>query len=298
MFYDIGRKFGMPETMEMTGKAVVKLLTKGYLDSLGFYDSRILNTGAWAKEDLPDGPTQIIGLIGSNKDAARSLKRLDMASFDIAPSTYTIIRRQLPSIEFMSFHSTLTWNPLKVKWYYNMEWSWASYSHLQSIQFRYCGNVYAPDIPLLVRESPALKHLVVSVCGNPNDVRLPSPPEGWYHAADALWKVHEPLDTFQIEHMITWEIACMAEIPVKNLIIANLRADFLMTALEDDRNYFPGLQTIRIQPEKLSYINRGIHRIHPFRLKDLGSLAKYCEKRNVELRRDATATWLYPRHHF
>jgi hypothetical protein len=63
----------MGNRAEKTGNAIVKLLTEGHLDSLGFYDSQIL-ADAWRMEDEPEGPNKIIYLIGSNAKAASSLK--------------------------------------------------------------------------------------------------------------------------------------------------------------------------------------------------------------------------------
>jgi hypothetical protein len=268
----------MGDKAENTRNAIVKLLSEGHLDSLGFYDSQVI-AESWAMDSRPAGPTHIIKLIGSNDQAAKSLKRVDFCFDGIEMSAYDVIRHKLSSVEYLTFSSTLTWDISDGIWHRDMKRNWTSYSHLQSLQFRCCAVAYALHIPLLVRHFPSLKHILISVCGSSDDVQQPSPPKNWYQAADALWKVHEPLDTFQIEHSITWEIACMADIPVKHLIIANLRGDFLLNALEHDPNYFPGLQTIRIQPENLSYGDKA----HPFKPKDLETLVNYCEKRNVEL---------------
>jgi hypothetical protein len=245
---------------------------------------------------VPDSLSQhkVIYLIGSNAKAASSLKRLDLWIPGIGVSAYDIIRRQLPCIEYLTFNSILPWNHSDGIWYRDRDRNCISYSHLQSLQFRWTAVAYALYIPLIVRHFPSLKHLLISVCEKPTDVQVSSPPKGWHQAVDALWKVHRPLRTFQIEYMMTWQISCMTEIPIEHLVIANLRGNFLMKTLEEDPNYFPGLQTIRIQPEELNYSDDA----RLFTPKVLETLIKYCEKRNIELRRDATATSPHPRHHY
>jgi hypothetical protein len=280
--------YDMEELAEKTGNAIVKLLTEGHLDSLGLYDSAVL-ANVRDHTALPIAAIQMINLIGNNEQALRSLKRLDLCFASIGRSTYDTVRRQLLNIEYMTFNLSLAWNLSDGMWCHDKERNWLSYSHLHNLQFRACEIAYAPHIPLIVRHFPALKYLLISACGNFDDARSPSPPKGWYQAQDALWKVHEPLETFHIEDALTWEIACMTEIPVKNLIVTDVRGDFLTKALEDDLNYFPGLQTIRIQPEKSGYHTNS----QSFAPNVLEALIKYCENRGVELRRDAIATSLY-----
>lgn len=87
----------------------------------------------------------------------------------------------------------------------------------------------------------------------------------------------------------------MNDIPVRTLIIANLRENHLIVgALVENSNYFLGLKSIRIEPKILHYPND----VHPFDAKNLGSLKQLCRKRNIELHRDAKPTFPYTRHRY
>jgi hypothetical protein len=110
-----------------------------------------------------------------------------------------------------------------------------------------------------------------------------------------LWKVHRPLETLHLEHAFGKEILALGEIPVKTLILANLRGDHLSHSMKEDKLIFPGLRTIQIQAEVIPEYPEGVH---PFTEDHLAALTEICRARNLTLLRDAEATRLFPRHNY
>jgi hypothetical protein len=95
--------------------------------------------------------------------------------------------------------------------------------------------------------------------------------------------------------MLGKEILAMGEIPVKTLILANLRGDHLIYSMKEDKLIFPGLRTIRIQQEVIPEYPEGVH---PFTEEHLTALRDICKARGLMLLRDAEATRLSPRHSY
>ncbi|KAG8777175.1 hypothetical protein FRC19_008385 [Serendipita sp. 401] len=117
---------------------------------------------------------------------------------------------------------------------------------LVKLQLIECRAVYAGHIPDLVRQCPALRSLFVSTCGDGSDVEIPFRPAGWSEENDALWRDHQPLDHFHLEHMLGWEIAAMATIPAREVVLTSLRDGELLNAFERDKEMFPQLELLHI----------------------------------------------------
>jgi hypothetical protein len=90
----------------------------------------------------------------------------------------------------------------------------------------------------------------------------------------------------------------MAEIPVKTLIITNLKGSHLVDALTDDENYFPCLKVVRINPEVIyeGYEYEEEYNKPPYDQESLSALEAFCKRRNVVLKKDARKTMSIPRH--
>ncbi|KAG8836170.1 hypothetical protein FRC17_009513 [Serendipita sp. 399] len=116
---------------------------------------------------------------------------------------------------------------------------------LVKLQLIECQGVHAGHLPVLVDQCPALRYLFVSTCGDASDVELPFRPAGWSEESDALWRRHDPLVLFHLEHMLGWEIAAMGTIPAKEVVITSLRERELLYAFEKDKEMFPRMTTLR-----------------------------------------------------
>jgi hypothetical protein len=283
--------------MKHLNQSIITRLEDGILNALGFYASEVLNDlDPINTRDNLEGPLPLLQAISNNEKSRASVKHLDVSIFTLQMEAYNIIRTRLPSLESLSFNYALRSplvDPLWDTYALASQSRWANYSNLERIQFKICEQVYAGHISPLVRHLPALNYLMITTCGSRNDVRCPRPPEDWYSTKDALWKVHQALDV-HIEHMFDWEIRAMADIPVKTLIVTNLRGDFLNKVLNEDSRYFPGLRTIRIQDDIPEYTDGA----HPFTEQELSNLQTICEKRGLELRRDAKGMMLFPKHYY
>lgn len=281
--------------MSQINQIILSWLEQGNLNGIGFYGCEVLDDDdPFSRGDDIHGPLPLLQAVSRSVKARTALKRLDISIYTIKMDLYTIIRRDFPSLESLSFNYALRTESVDPLWDPLCEPKWAHYAKLTSIQFKLCSNVYAGHISYLVRHFPALKYLMLSTCGSVNDKITPGPPEGWYTGSHALWKTHIPLDAIRLEHMSDWEIRAMADIPTKSLVVTNIRGDFLTETLERDSKYFPGLQTIRIQGDIPEY-DEGVH---PFSEGRLSALEEVCKKRGITLRRDAKAMMLFPRHYY
>ncbi|CAG8597726.1 7181_t:CDS:2 [Acaulospora colombiana] len=119
--------------------------------------------------------------------------------------------------------------------------------------------ILVTDVPKMVGHFQALQYLIVSTCGDDDDIVPPYRPSGWSHLPDALCKRRPPLEEFHIEHMLNWEIMAMGTIPTKKVIGSNLAKGHIAEVFETDPEIFPGLR-----------------------------IEKICEKRELKLTKDAT----------
>jgi hypothetical protein len=226
--------------------------------------------------------------------AKKALKRLDLTVYgELKEELYNWIRTELSSLEALTI-DRLAFSGSHDLWPLSGAVKWGQYANLQRLQFRDCYSVYSNRIPYLVRHFPSLVHILVSTCDS-GQAGYNLKPEDWYEQKDALWRVHKPLETLHLEHMLGTEILAMGEIPVKTLILANLRGDHLIHSMKEDKLIFPGLQVIRIQAEIIPEYPAGVH---PFTEKHLTALKDICQARGLILSRDAEATRLFPRHSY
>jgi hypothetical protein len=267
------------------GDTVGRLLEEGRLDTLGFYGNVIESIG-------------LLHSIPSDSKARKALKRLDLHTYYMSLETYDMVRSQFPSLESFTISYGIR-HPHDPIWAPSQRSKWEPYSNLTRLQFLQCGRVYCNQVAHLVRHFPSLKYLLVSTCDDGGDIcRTDSnidKGERWYDRKDALWRVRKPLETLHLEHMLEWEITAMGDIPTKELVVTNLKGNFLTESMMKDPRIFPALQTIRIQPAIIPEYAEGIH---PFDNDMLVALEKVCKERQLVVLRDAEATMLFPRHHY
>lgn len=278
--------------MQSINRAIVHSLEHGNLEAVGIYSNEIVSGSWWRQQNTSIGTDALLSRIALNPAASASLKRLDLAIYSMSEDTWDRVRQHFTSLKSMVICHALrpslgrVWSPYQsTKWFPN--------SNLTHMYLKKCSGAYAPHIPHLVRHFTSLVHLLVSICGDHNDITIMTPPTGWYTADNALWKVRQPLDVFHLEHMVHWEIGAMGDIPTKCLIIANLYGPSFNDALQDDVHYFPHLQTIRVEPQILSAHSSN----YQFPEKDFKFLEDYCQKRGVTLLQDAKPTSPYPPHY-
>jgi hypothetical protein len=275
----------MPET----SSAIIQLLEQGSLKSLGIYDEGIILGSWWFRTKTYYKTDSLLSQIVTSS-TAKSLQCLDIALYSIPAEFYDYIRRDLPSLESLTIFHALRPN-LGSIWSPDQCQNWTSNPNLTHLRLKKCSGAYAPHIPHLVRHFASLKYLLISVCGDHSDVVIGAPPTGWYTDPNALWKVRKPLDVFHLEHMVDWEIGAMGEIPVKVLVVANLRGISLTAALTQDTQYFPLLEAIRLEPQMPN--RRGVCQ---FSQKGYEYMEEYCQKRGVALLLDAKPTSHSPGH--
>lgn len=271
--------------MHFTNLAIIKLLEEYSLNSVGIYSERIITRNRTRVDLRSTGPISLLNMITASPVACISLKRLDIALYTIPVETYDFLRRDLTSLTSLTINHTLKtnlgriWDPEQcAKWFPN--------SNLTRLQMRGCRAAYAPHITHLVRHFISLRHLLISMCGHDTDIAIPAPPQGWYSAEDALWKVRKPLETFHLELAAYWEIGAMGDIPTKLFIYANTAGESLVHALKDDSNYLPMLETIRIERR----IPRFSAQLYQFSQEEYKFLLETCRKRGVSLLEDAEPT--------
>lgn len=279
--YDRSRLVG--DWMKNTREAIVTLLEEGSLEALGLYSRRLMlflpRIRGIINED--DAPALLLRTISANLGANSSLKKLDLCLGGLHPGAYEVVRNELTSLESLTFHYMFRQDALNDPWVHDGRKNRSQYSNLTSLQFRRCQKVSAPHIPFLVRHFVSLKHLLVSICGQSTDVKAPSPPpRGWFEAEDALWKVRQPLEVFQLDHTSHWELGCLGEISVSTFIVSNFPPDDLANVFKDDENYYPELKVIRIP----SAFSDGTQSFSGY---NLPFLEDFCRQRGVEVRMDA-----------
>jgi hypothetical protein len=277
-----------------TGKAIMNLAAQGRLKAFGIYSDNICDSNwSWYPRVISDeeGAGVLLSQIAECPAAQKSLERLDIVLYDLLEDEYDAIRQNLTSLTSLAFVHVLRssldriWSPVQ-------RTKWAPNSNLTHLYLKKASGGYAPHIPHIVRHFTSLRYLLVSICGDHDDVIM-RPSSGWYQANDALWKVRKPLDVFHMEHMDAWEIEAMAEVPTKALLIANLRGYALTAALESDHHYFPLLETIRLEPPEAVVESRP----HQFGDSTYQLVKDYCEKRGVALVYDAKPTSASPTHY-
>jgi hypothetical protein len=279
--------------MHHTNEAVIRLLHDHSLHSLGLYATNIIDN-YWWDNSIPDetGPLRLLSQIMENPTACKALKKLDIAINNIPQEIYYLIRRNLQSLTSLTVHHAFR-QYLPRFWHGDDQREWNLSHRLTHLFFKKCANAYAPHIPHLVRHVPSLRHLMVSMCGYFDD----TPVHGkvnrdWRSSPNALWKVRQPLDTLQIEHMDDWEIGSMGEIPVKNLILANTNGGHFMAIFAEHSDYFPKLEAISIEPLGLRDDVSS-----QFTDQELELLTEICQKRSLSIARNAQPTAIWPSHY-
>jgi hypothetical protein len=251
----------------------------GNVESIGIYSLPILR----AKRGNPDWNLQFfydgfhfLRLILDTPRIMENLKQLEIVMETMPMERYASIRSKMGGLSTLSIRRAfrVTHEPIG-------SITWPHSSTLRRLNLIDCANAYAPHIPELVRQFTALKYLMVSTCGNSTDVIPPRRPSGWSTEAGALCQTHPPLEEFHVEHMVYWEIMALGVIPAKKLIITNLPQGGLESALMDDRELFPMVQSVNVEMHHIDVVKRSDK-------DERLSLEELCRERRWALYRDAT----------
>lgn len=270
---------------------VISLLERGTIHSLGIYSLMVVQRrlGYWDWNYLdPSDAYHLLDGVAYSPKAAASIKRLDLAWETTPRHTYDLIRSNFINLRSLSVRRAFrVWafddRQLGRLWEEGQAQKWKPYANLTTLNLIDCSNAYAPHIPKLVRLFNSLRHLLVSTCGYSTD-REASPDADWHSTTNALWKVHQPLVTFHVEHMLDWEILALGVLPTITLIASNLYTGHLANALNEDEQIFPGLRHLSIEPlfpDPETGDTADGKKEHAF-------LEEFCKGRSVELSKDAS----------
>ncbi|PVF99545.1 hypothetical protein CPB86DRAFT_703242 [Serendipita vermifera] len=263
---------------------VMDLMKLGKVQSFGIYSNTILRSiiGSWEWNrreavDLSRFLRETIMM----PEAVASLKHLDIAVERISFPAYAKLRESVSGLTSLHIRRAFRIS-LGYLWESCTVPVWSTSAHLTRLSLIDCSNTYAADVPHLVGHFQGLQYLIVSTCGDDDDIIPPHRPSGWSHFPDALCKQRPPLKEFHIEHMLNWEIMAMGTIPTKKVIGSNLAKGHLAEVLETDPEIFPGLQLLSIEGQPV----RG----SPQRMRDSPheyDIEKICERRGLKLTKDA-----------
>jgi hypothetical protein len=266
----------------LLSQEVLHLAERGQLAHLGIYSRDIFIDQFDSQEQ--QAVEYLIKCLAESSFASTSLETLDLSVESISMESYNIIRTKFLSLKVATFRNSLR-ATLGRPWAPNQTHSWVHWKNLKKLQLRKCEAAYSAHIPSLVQNLPALRELLVSTCGVPTDPVITRLPIEWHLLPDALYKTHAPLDIFHIEHMDDWEMRAMGTIPTRTLMVTSIQSMHLLTILEEDKNLFPGLATLRLGPypgQRTDLLNNSRWR----------QLVDICDARDIEIRRDAEI--IYP----
>jgi hypothetical protein len=276
--------------MRHTNTAILHLLEKQSLQSLGIYSERIIDDLWNGYLDKTSGPLLLLSQILRSPVTSNAVKKLDIALFNISADVYDLLRQNLPFLTSLTIHHAFQSRMGKI-WDEHQHSKWNFSQNLRHLSLKKCTNAYAPHIPHLVRHAPSLEHLLLAMCGDDTNIKLAGPPDNWFSSRNALWKVREPLKTLHLEHVDDWEMAILGEIPTQNLILANNGGSHFMSAFKENLEYFPKLEVISVEPKGMRLGGSDQFKASGYQL-----LEKICQMRGLFIVQNAVPTSLWPLH--
>ncbi|KAG9055940.1 hypothetical protein FS842_000712 [Serendipita sp. 407] len=280
--------------------AVLSLLENHRLCKLGFYSTSILDYPFDGVYEVPVGVFTLLRSILDSPRAASAVQVLDLAMGSLSEEIYDKLRTKLPNLRTLTIRRALRRGLGRV-WDAGNCIKWAPNANLTRLQLMTCQAAYAVHVPFLVRHFVGLRHLFISTCGESSDPIVLQLPSDWRTDPDQLCNVREPLDTLWLEHMEMWEITMLGVIPTRELVVTTVKKNHLWEALRAEDELFPHLKTLRLAPYPADADKDPARFVLPcqnetedqkkWKEKTLGAIS---DKRKIELRRDARATWRCP----
>jgi hypothetical protein len=259
-------------------QTVLHMVEHGNLSYLGLYSIDVLSE--WFDSECFSAVKNLIESLAASEPARIRLKGLDLAVTQIKSDTYDVIRSKFTGLESLVVRTAFGVLHGRV-WDYGQQSKWSPYNSLRSLRFYGCSGAYSAHIPNLVSIFPALRELLISACGDNSDAPFRLHEEEWYLSPDALCNTHAPLDWFHIDHMDDWEIRGMGTIPTRTLIITSVKSFHLLNELRNDSHLFPRMEVLRLKRPSDG------PRENTKSLAKLEELEKICQKRGVQILRDA-----------
>ena len=270
---------------ELSSKVMFRV-TQGSLSSLALGSLIVLQRGYELFRGMPLELHSLLDSISLSLNQTPTLKHLEISCGSITLETYNNLRSRAIHLHSLTLVSCIN-SKLPKLWSFEGVSEWTCNAKLTHLRLIRCQSAYAPHIPELVRNFPALRHLLVSTCGSFSDVISPNRQLGWSREPDALWRHRMPLDTFFIEHMIKWEILAMGTIPAKTVIATSIRSGDLEASFLQDPEIFPCLTLLSIEEKPVGRGDAG----------PMGPDVEWRERvlasRGIELKADAR--WLITR---
>lgn len=242
-----------PSDVKAINKEILSLLENNRLNSLGIYSTVILDD-RWApslEQRGYCGPMEIIHRIGTSEKASLALKNLDIATEWMPKETYDLLRSNtFANLESFTVRYSFRYEELWINDPIERT-KWCPSTKLVRLQLLNCQTAYSPDIPLIVKQLDSLRELLVSTCGYRADFIPPPRAHGWSRQPAALCRTRRPLNLLSLEHMGGWEIKELGVIPATTLICSNVRRRDLLEAFDEDPEIFPGVELLRVLPDRL-----------------------------------------------
>ncbi|PVF90785.1 hypothetical protein CPB86DRAFT_821109 [Serendipita vermifera] len=211
------------------------------LKSLGIYCIPLLQNSYYADPVPNPRIMPFLDRIISCPDALESLEHFDIVERLLPPSPFP----PLPLLTSLTLFRS--WSHYRRDtWTFKQLCDWIAGSKLTRIQLINC-TFHAGDIPECVRICQSLQHLMVSGCGDYDDVpSLPRPP-GWSKHPDALCVRRRPLETLFIEHVEHWETIALGVIPALHVTITSALFTVTGEIFDQDEEIFPHLQKLSME---------------------------------------------------
>ncbi|KAG8805484.1 hypothetical protein FRC17_005484, partial [Serendipita sp. 399] len=211
---------------------IVSMLKAGQLRTLAI---SVHNLGIFetVEEETTIGPLSVLWEIKDQEIKLDENQQVHMAIFRSDMPKYSINQERPPNDYYSDVFGSLT--------------PYFPPANLVSLQFMGGGGVHSPWVPDLILHCPRLRYLLVSTCGD--DIGLPpvTRTPGWSRREDALWRRRAPLEEFQIEHMLEWEIIAMGTIPARTVIITSTFSHDLQNTFLKDPEIFPCMELLRYE---------------------------------------------------
>ncbi|KAG8814428.1 hypothetical protein FRC19_001765 [Serendipita sp. 401] len=229
-------------------KESLALLKCGTIQSFGIYSMVILNqevgNPTW-EDKKPALAYELLNKLAQDTVLASNLRILDIVMETLPTKTYELIQTRALSLQSYTIRRAFRSTILDRIWVRHNRWM--PNDNLTCLRLIDCSNAYAPHIPYLVQHFNSLRELMVSTCGDNDDVDpKTSRQNGWSKELGALCNVHRPLDTFHIENMIEWEMYELGVIPAVEVIVTLVNGEHLKSCLVRDAEIFPGVKVLHL----------------------------------------------------
>lgn len=266
---------------------VVRLLDQEVLEEVGIYSMTVLESNqplGFLQSNPIGGIMDFVTALASHPGASRALKKFDIATESMYWEIYELIRKDFPNLTSLTVRHSFRrhlWDDN-----YSARIAWSPKYRLTRLQLVNCQTAYAPEIPFFLQIFESLEELTISTCGWVGDERpLQIREQGWSKEPGALCKMRRPLKWLKLEHMIDWEVKALGVIPTTELSLIHWNAAELIEPFKDDEELFPGLKVLRMHQR---WIGDEEEKQDKQMKKSYGEvLLEICEKRGIELRRDA-----------